>query len=267
MRAFRICVFVAAFLVWGAAASRADPLTLSSGKSVEILAIEPLPASAGAPGLQLTYRTLTPLADTAHLRQEVDEIWNRFVAEADRGGSQTAIISATGPTGAGAIPAKAANFAFDKRDGVWRTHESNGRAKLDAPFIREFMARLDWAYDHNDMNAFLLYLATDWSVTITNPHDSAGTQTIDRLNFAALTGGTLAKIKNFQHGRDILDIVIDDGGTTARVQSRETEHSTINDRDILIVERSTDLLELRGDTMLIKKSASVVETQTEGRRD
>jgi hypothetical protein len=47
--------------------------------------------------LRLQYQTLTPLADEAALRKEADEIWNRFVTDAERDGYQRGIITANEP--------------------------------------------------------------------------------------------------------------------------------------------------------------------------
>lgn len=72
------------------------PLTLEPGKSVAILEVGPF-LGKGWSGLMLKYRTAIPLHDLVALRQEVDEIWERFGAEVEHRGYSTAIISANGP--------------------------------------------------------------------------------------------------------------------------------------------------------------------------
>src|ERR1700676_3427840 len=87
----------ATLLLIGAPPAIAGPLTLGSGKTVEILEMGPLYLASGASALMLKYRTEIPLADLPTLRKEVDEIWQRFVVDAEHGGYQSAVISANEP--------------------------------------------------------------------------------------------------------------------------------------------------------------------------
>ena len=247
----------------------AQSLTLGSGKSVEILGVGPVLSTQGKSALVLKYRTLLPLKDVPTLRKEVDEIWERFVVDVERGHYQTAAISANEPAKGFIIAwGNSFGFAFEKKDGSWRTLESKERAlaKLDQSFMREFVDRLDTAIEHNNMNALLLYMADDWTGTTTNPGEKApAPQTMDRLQFAARLRATLAAATRHQSHREIVSISIADGGTIARVESRETSEVTIKEQQIAVVERSTDMFELRDNVMLWTKSISVVEKRTETR--
>jgi hypothetical protein len=267
---------VAVVLLSWSETSVAQPLTLGSGKSVEILGVGPLLSAQGESALMLRYRTLLPLKDVSTLRKEVDEIWERFVVDAERGHYQMAFITANEPTKGFIITwGNSFGFAFEKKDGSWRTHESKERAlaKLDPTFMREFVDRLDTAIEHNNMNALLLYMADDWTITSTNPGENApAPQTMDRLKYAAITHATLAAATRHQHHREIISVSIAEGGTNGRVESREISEVTIKERhiaiverQIAIVERSTDTFEMRGNVMLWTKSISVVEKQTETR--
>jgi hypothetical protein len=73
----------------------------------------------------------------------------------------------------------------------------------------------------------------------------------------------LAAATRLQHHREIISVSIAEGGTIARVESRETTEATIKEHQIALVERSTDMFELRDNVMLWTKSISVVEKQTE----
>lgn len=243
-----------------------QPFTLGSGKSVEILAVGPI-YGQGWSGLMLKYRTSIPLNDLVTLRKEVDEIWERFMADAEHGGYKAAIISANGPEKGFIVTMNDSyNFTFEKNDGSWRTRESGerARAKLDPDFIKEFIDRLDWAFEHNNMNALVLYMANDWSLTLINPNGSApAQQTLDRMKFVTVTHATLAAATSLQHRREIVNISIAEGRTVARVESRETTDATINARHVVDIERSTDMFELRDDVMLWTKSTSVIKKLTE----
>ncbi|HXR25727.1 MAG TPA: hypothetical protein VN742_10235, partial [Candidatus Binataceae bacterium] len=243
------------------------PLTLGSGKSVEILTVGPV-YGKGWSGLMLKYRTLIPLNDLVALRNEADEIWERFVANAEHGGYDQAVISAKGPEKSkGFILStnNSFNFVFMKKDGSWRTLESpeRARAKLDSDFIKEFMGRLDSAYEHDNMNALLLYMANDWNMTVINPSGSGpAKQTLDRMKFVTVSHATLAAATSRKHHSEIVNISIDEGRTVARVESRETNDATINGRHVAVVERLTDIFELRDDVMLWTKSTDTIEKLT-----
>jgi hypothetical protein len=242
-------------------------LKLGSGKSVEILAASPLQSTAGWSALTLKYRTQIPLTDVPALRKEADEIWDRFVVDAERGGYENSVISANEPEIGSVITTnKAFNFVLQKKDRIWRTLESKDRAnaKLDAAFVTEFIDRLDWLLTHNEINAALLYLASDWTATIIDPTKSpSSSQTIDRMTFATVAHANLAAASHHRHNRDIIGISISEAGNSARVESQETEEITINGKQVAGVEHSTDIVELRGDTMLWTKTTNVIEKRTE----
>jgi len=261
---------VALMLVVAQPAS-AGPLTLGSGKTVEILAVGPMQSTHGWSCLMLKYQTQVPLADMAGLRKEVDEIWQRFVVDAERGKYECAIISANEPPTGGIVTHNQGdNFGFDKKDGSWRTHETKERAgaKLDPNFMREFMDRLDWAYEHHELNASLLYMADDWTVTgDTAEPNGPGPQTMDRAQFMQVTNAMFTHMTAHQHHREITKITIADGGTAARVESRESETATVNGREISTSGPTVDTFELRGDVMLWTKSTTLIEKRSETRSD
>jgi hypothetical protein len=259
-------IFSATFIL-ALPASAGQMLKLGSGSSVEILAVGPLQSTAGWSDLTLKYRTQIPLTDVPALRTEADEIWDRFVVDAERGGYENATVSANGAeTGSVITTNKSFNFVFQKKDRIWRTLESKDRAnaKLDAAFVTQFVDRLDWLLIHNEMNAALLYLASDWTATTTDLTKSpSNPQMIDRMTFATVTHATFAAAWHHQHHREILGISIGEAGDSARVESRENEEITINGRQLAGVEHSIDIFELRGDTMLWAKTTSVIEKRTE----
>jgi hypothetical protein len=259
----------AALLLSWSETTVSQPLTLGSGKSVEILGVGPLLSTQGGSALMLKYRTLLPLKDVPTLRKEVDEIWERFVVDVERGHYQTAFISANEPAKGFIITwGDSYGFAFEKKDGTWRTLESKERAlaKLDQSFVREFVDRLDTAIQHNNMNALLLYMADDWTITTTNSGEKApAPQTMDRLQYAASTHAILAAATRLQEHREIISVSIDEGGTIARVESRETSEATIKEQQLAVVARLTDMFELRDNVMLWTKAIGVVEKRTDTR--
>jgi hypothetical protein len=261
-------LFLALILASLSIAHAGQPLTLGTGQSVEILSVGPLRSVDGSwSALRLQYQTLTPLTDEATLRKEVDEIWNRFVVDVERGAYERGVITANEPAKGFIFRTNNSfGFIFEKKDGSWRTFESKGRsqAKLDAGFVREFVDRLDWIFERDSMNALLLYMANDWTGTIINPSESASSpQTLDRMKYTAVTHATLTAASSRHHHRAIMNISIADGGAVARVESRETEEMTLNGRQIAGVARSTDTFELRDNVMLWTTSISVIEKQTE----
>jgi hypothetical protein len=105
------------------------------------------------------------------------------------------------------------------------------------------------------MNALLLYMANDWKITIVSPKGTS--QTLDRMKFATATHATFAAATNRQHRREILNTSIDNGGTFARVESREDTEMILNARQVGEMERSTDTFELQDGMMLWTSSRDV----------
>ena len=238
------------------------PFALTNGQSVEILSVGPLVSTHGWSALMLKYQTNTAMNDTEALRREVDDIWQRFIADAERGGYASAIISANEPPkGSVIIQNQSYNFVFEKREGTWRTPEIKERiaAKLDQNFVRAFINRIDWAIEHDESNAALLYMANDWTLRI-----SGQPQLINRIDFLKANHAALSTSKNFSHQRQVLEISLDPSRTKAKVTSQETTTLTINGRNISAVERSTDTFELRNDVMVWTSSSSAIEKETSG---
>jgi hypothetical protein len=261
-------MWAAALLVAsGSAALAGQSLTLGSGQSIEILSVGPLQSPHGWSALVVKYRTAIAPSDSLPLREEADAIWDRFVAGTVTTGQQFAIISAIQTDNRpSAATGNSDDFIFEKQDGSWRTHESKERAqaKLDAAFVRQFTDRIDYAFEYNEMNALLLYMANDWTVTIANPNGpGSAPETLDRLKFVNVSHAAFAAASARRHRREIGRISIGGGGSVAEVESREIEEITVNGRQVSSVERSTDTFELRGDVMVWVKSTSVVEKQTE----
>jgi hypothetical protein len=67
------------------------------------------------------------------------------------------------------------------------------------------------------------------------------------------------RTKLIEHRRDILKITIDAKTDTAIVECRETTRRQVRDSQVGIVERTTDTIALRDQTLLMTKSATVVE--------
>jgi hypothetical protein len=93
---------------------------LDDGKSVEILSAGPLRSTQGWSALMLKYRTSIPVTDVTGLRREVDQIWERVVADVERGGYKTAVISANEPeTGLIIHTSRSYSFVFERQGSTW----------------------------------------------------------------------------------------------------------------------------------------------------
>ena len=254
------------FIIFITLTSKADAFSghsmlLGSGKTVEIIDIGPMRYEDGRSALRLNYRTLIPLTDLFSLRKEADEIWDRFVEEVDISGYQEAVISAYEPKKEGFKNSNGSyNFIFKKKEQSWRTDEDQSQDKLDEKFVKKFIDRLDWVYDHNEIKAFLVYLANDWTVTfIDQGESSSGSRTIDRKTFAESADQSFSALKDFHHRRDIIRITILEGGRSAEVESRETEEGIINGQNNRLLEHSLDILEFNDRVVTIKKSTVTFE--------
>ncbi len=119
---------------------------------------------------------------------------------------------------------------------------------------------MDWAYEHNEMNAFLLFLANNYSGTFTQ--GTAALQTGDRMKLASMTYQTLKATKNYQYQRKILKIQVDPNGTSARVESQEIEQGTVNGHDMNEVEHSIDTIEVQGNSVVVTKTTTSMDDQS-----
>jgi hypothetical protein len=245
----------------------AVPLTLNSGATVEILAVGPLQSTAGWTALMLKYRTTIPLAEAGRLRREVDEIWERFVVDVEGSGQQIALISANEPDSGGIVSAtNSFNFVFQKRMGSWRTLEWSGgeSGKLDVSRVSEFIGRIDWAHNHNNVNALLLYLADDW----VGAGSAAGqTRSMNRMEFVRQHHAMLTAAKAYRQTRNILEIFVSADGTNARVESTETEEISIDNRSITATSRVTEFLAVQEGAIIVTRTEVVVEKQIETKID
>jgi hypothetical protein len=116
------------------------------------------------------------------------------------------------------------------------------------------MNKMDSYYIHNEINAFLLYLGDNWTATETDTSGKNKPQTANRNEFATTTHAALNATKNFHHEREILNIKISQDGTSAQVESKETEGGIIQRKSVTMQEHSIDQLELQNNNLIISKS-------------
>ena len=250
---------VVVLLAVAAAAVAGQSITLGSGKAVAILSVAPMQSSDGRTKLAITYKSALPAGKEAALREEVDEIWQHFVRDANRGNYDTAVITTShAPRG----------FVFARKDGAWRTYETKARqaAKLDRAFVAEFIERLDWLYEHHEVDALLLYLASDWTLTQSSsaePHRDPQTVTLGQ--FKEQLEAMSSAITSHRHLREIDDIVIDRDGTSARVSSWEFQDIVDDEDRTITMSHSIDVVELTDDgIMLLKHSENVMDRGARG---
>ena len=234
----------------------ANPLKLNSGKVVQVEAIGPMQFAKGKPALTLRYRTQQSIDDLNAVRREVDEIWQHFVVDADRGTFENAIITANGlQTGFIVKTGKSYAFGFKKVDESWRALEPGTR--LTDTAIRAFYDRWNWLLTNNNGNALSLYLGTSWKVKATGAPE--GATEIDRKDFIDAINSPTEEAKLLDHKREFLEIQIDAKASTARVLCRETTERRLLGGTIRLVERTTDNIVLRDQNLTIESTTSVVE--------
>ena len=235
----------------------AQMVSLGSGKSVEIISVGPISFAQGkSSGLMLKYRTAVPIGDVVALRKEVDELWDKFVVDTERLGYTEAIIAATGPEKGFIIThSESFNFVFVKKNGSWRTLESNlkKQEKLDEKAIKDFVDRVDWLHAHKEINAFLTYFANEWTGTLAGP---SGPVTVNRMQLAQVTYQNLSQVKNYQHQRQILKIIVSSDGTSAQIDSEEIEQGIVDNKVIKLSSTGTDFIEAKDGNILFIRSTS-----------
>lgn len=240
----------------------AQPLKLNSGKTVEILALGPMHFAKGPPALFLRYQSTLSLDDPAAARKEVDEIWQHLVVDADRGKFENAVIHANSPqTGFIIKTGKSYGFVFTRVDGIWRTSESEVTkdTKLTELQLRAFCSRWDFLIENYNERALSLYLDKNWRLKVSGAAAADGPQELTASEFVSGVAQGRGQTALLEHRRDILSIKVDAKANTATVESRETTRRRVKDRQITLVERTTDHIALRNQSLLILKSASTVE--------
>lgn len=237
------------------AAATGQTFTLGSGKKIKILKISPLKIRNGVEFLTLRYVTPAQLNDLETLTREVNEIWGHFIVDVERGGYQGAIISAV-------KSGKSKKFKIVLKDGVWHMPEPGRPKKLTASLIRAFFERLEWLSINRELDAVLLYVPSDYTLTIVDRTVEGAPVTLDRDQYVALERQILAATTDYKFHRKILDIDLLNKGTKARIKVRVTESGISDGRAFNAVTRSTVILELRDGFMLATRTKSVIEKLT-----
>jgi len=97
---------------------------LPSGRVVKIAGIGKMQFSAGDPALMLKYYSEVSFDRPAELKAEVEEIWQEFRKDADKGGFKAAIISANEMPHGVISSTRGWNFVYEKHaDGTWALNE------------------------------------------------------------------------------------------------------------------------------------------------
>ncbi len=111
------------------------PYTLSSGRTIKVIAVGPMQAKFGR-GLALSYQTDRGLSDVDALRKEVAEIWTDFRRDAEQAKVDFAVIMANeAPVGMIVSQNKVFNFVFERKPEVgW----SEVGAKVEGAVIEHF---------------------------------------------------------------------------------------------------------------------------------
>ena len=96
--------------------------TLSSGRTVKILAVGRINFPESGPALMLRYQTDVAISDTARLRQEAEDIWHDFQPVADSARVSGVVLSANSPPSGGLVSkSEGYNFVYERApDGTWR---------------------------------------------------------------------------------------------------------------------------------------------------
>lgn len=219
----------------------AGQLKLNSGKSVELLEAREVEAADGKT-LMLEYKTRLSLDDTATLRKEADEIWEKFVVEVERGGYKAATISARASKSARSNAATDPfHTAYKKINGAWRTRlrPAGVTAPLNEATIREIVDRQVWAVVHNNYNAWQLFVAKDWQIT------GVDLERTNRLNldqYLAKVKQTRDAVEDYRYQFEIVDIAIDRKSGSARLEGRVFQSMTLNGKVIDVVARVSDVM-------------------------
>ncbi|MFN2375870.1 MAG: hypothetical protein ABR538_04985 [Candidatus Binatia bacterium] len=93
---------------------------LDSGRKVRLLAFAPAGTKA-VPGIALRYETMLPLTDSAAIRREAGEVWDKLRGQFENDGARSVALQATGSVDGWVFPfASSRKFAWKREDsGEW----------------------------------------------------------------------------------------------------------------------------------------------------
>ncbi len=132
MRRLLLLTSVTMLVGCGASEPNYKVVNLPSGKQVKVVGVVKMHFSNSSPALMLKYQTDLSLDDKPALEKEVDEIWESFRTDVEKGQLTDAIVSAnTKPTGFILKKSRGYNFVFKKSDkGQWSKLPSAGPGEL-----------------------------------------------------------------------------------------------------------------------------------------
>lgn len=260
-RSFAISAVFALLLACAAPAGAGQIYRLQSGAQIEILKMGPIAFSDGQKAIALQYGTQTSLDALERLTKEVNEVWNSFVFDAERGKYKRAVISARTKSGA------ERNFAFHKRDESWRMLEPDNAKTLTRASIAAYYERTDWLTKQKASNALLLYLADDFAMTLSGKLVGPKPVTLNREQYALAMHESFKVTEEYQVSRKITAVKIFDKGRKARVVSTVSENVLSNGQRLRTVSRTVDILELRDGSVVALKCDAVIEVQSVASRD
>ena len=124
--AISLTIVIPATYVPATAAPEYKVTRLASGKQIKVLGIRTVLYGAGkTKTLMLIYQTNRSINDKPGLAQEADDIWDLFIADAERSGLKSAIISANTEATLGSSN-HGYNFLIQKAsDGQWKCLNDN----------------------------------------------------------------------------------------------------------------------------------------------
>ncbi len=234
----------------GVNAASAGQLKLNSGKSVELLNARETETPGGA-ALVLEYLTRISLDDITTLHKEADELWEKFVVEAERGKYKVAIISAHAPDKDDtATDRDPFDTVYEKINGAWRTRlrPADENVPFNEATIREIFDRQMWANSHDNMNAWRLFVADDLIFFQESPEIGSLRLTLDQ--YLALVAEVRAAADQHSRQYETTNITIDRKSGSARIEGRLFQSVTLNGSVIDTKSRIAGVMELRDGNLL-----------------
>ena len=255
MKRWKLAAFSLLLAVCGQQQSFAGkPLTLGSGKTVQMISVDTVKPPGGGMALMLKYRTALALTDTVALRYEADDIWNSFAPYAEKSQYDHAVIMAI--ESGGQDENSSHSTGFNKWDGHWQVEDfkTGETPKVTTQIASAVMGRLDAAYQNKEAISFSLYLSKTYTAAI--DQNGRPPQVQDAAGFLSSLTATFHNMPVFTHTRQIKKVVVSDNGEAAEVTSEETTTGTsLDGRSITAIEHSVDHIGVEHGSLVLTRSS------------
>ena len=144
--------------------------------------------------------------------------------------------------------------AFERQDGAWRALEAQcgEPGRLSKRRAIEFLDRMHWLEEHNDIDAVMLYLSKSWTASVVE--NEGGVEQLTRQTYSDWHRRRSEAVTNYMRSIDVLGVSVSPDGQSAEVKSRITETGIRNGEVLSGVTRARTVLQVQDGAIVVTGS-------------